>query len=91
MPRFLFARPLGATDRESLEAQAGAIRQKVEHLSPREFEVLGTMLMGLTSEEAGTALGISKRTIDVHKQHILQKLEARNAFYAVRMATVAGY
>lgn len=47
-------------------------------LTDREQEVLTLISEGASSKEAGQQLGISPRTIEVHRSRILEKLNARN-------------
>jgi FixJ family two-component response regulator len=48
-------------------------------LSRREVEVLAQIMAGASNKEAAKILGISSRTIETHRQHIMKKLRARNA------------
>jgi two-component system, LuxR family, response regulator FixJ len=45
---------------------------------------------GTTSKEGGHALGISSRTFEVHRAHIMAKLGARNSAELVRLALSEG-
>lgn len=54
-------------------------------LTPREIEVLGQITAGASNKEAGRHLGISPRTIEVHRARIMEKLGARNAADLVRI------
>lgn len=56
-----------------------------ELLTPRERQVLGEIVRGLSNKEAGRTLAISPRTIEVHRARIMQKLGARNAADLVRI------
>ncbi len=56
-----------------------------ELLTPREHEVLAQITSGASNKEAGRNLGISMRTVEVHRAHIMQKLKARNAADLVRI------
>ena len=55
-------------------------------LTPREREVLAELAAGATNKEAGRTLGISPRTIEAHRAHIMEKIGARNAADLVRIA-----
>lgn len=67
--------------------QAGeADAQKLRSLTDREREVLERVSQGLHAKEIGAALGISPRTVEVHKARIMAKLGARNAAELVRFA-----
>ncbi|MEM6381433.1 MAG: response regulator [Pseudomonadota bacterium] len=62
----------------------------VEHpdlqlLTPREREVLEQITAGASNKEAGRTLGISPRTIEVHRARIMEKLGAKNAADLVRI------
>ena len=63
-------------------------------LTPRELEVLSLTAEGLTSKEIGRHLGISPRTADVHRTHLIHKLGLRNrveaVHYAIRSGILAG-
>ncbi|SEQ47712.1 regulatory protein, luxR family [Devosia sp. YR412] len=51
----------------------------LEHeLTPREEEVLGLILAGNTNKRIGAILGISPRTVEVHRLHIMVKFHAAN-------------
>ncbi len=54
-------------------------------LTPRELEVLMLIAGGCSNKEAGRRLGISPRTIEVHRARIMSKLGAKNAADLVRI------
>lgn len=56
-----------------------------ENLTPREREVLTLISDGRSNKEAGRHLGISPRTIEVHRARIMEKLGAKNAADLVRI------
>ena len=56
-----------------------------ELLTPREREVLAQIAGGASNKEAGRTLGISPRTIEVHRARIMEKLGAKNAADLVRI------
>ena len=56
-----------------------------ERLTPREREVLKLIVAGASNKETGRKLGISPRTIEVHRAHIMAKLGAKNAADLVRI------
>jgi DNA-binding NarL/FixJ family response regulator len=47
-------------------------------LTRRELEVLRLIAMEMTNEEIARQLSVGKRTIDTHRQNLLQKLHAKN-------------
>jgi two-component system, LuxR family, response regulator FixJ len=56
-----------------------------ELLTPREREVLEQIAGGASNKEAGRALGISPRTIEVHRARIMEKISAKNTADLVRI------
>lgn len=56
-----------------------------ERLTPREREVLGRVAQGASNKEAGRELGISPRTVEVHRARIMEKLGAKNAADLMRI------
>lgn len=83
---------LDATDAraEAREHVDGAAEcHAVEMLTPREREVLNLVSGGQSNKEAGRLLGISPRTIEVHRARIMEKLGAKNAADLVRIVMSA--
>ncbi|MEO8204416.1 MAG: response regulator [Betaproteobacteria bacterium] len=78
---------------EERRVQGAASRQevaeKVARLTPREREVLSRVVEGLHAKEIAAALGISPRTVEVHKARIMGKLEVRNVAELVKVAVEA--
>jgi FixJ family two-component response regulator len=61
-----------------------------ERLTAREREVLGRIAQGASNKEAGRELGISPRTIEVHRARIMDKLGAKNAADLMRVVLGKG-
>lgn len=78
---------LAAADRRDAAEAAAPAATFPGHdlLTPRELEVLGQITAGASNKEAGRQLGISPRTIEVHRARIMEKLGARNAADLVRI------
>lgn len=57
-------------------------------LTPRQIEILKLLAKGKTSKQIGFALGLSSKTIDVHRMRIMERLGLRDlashVVYAVR-------
>lgn len=60
--------------------------EKLSRLTSREREVLEHAVKGLHAKEIAAVLGISSRTVEVHKTRIMEKLEVRNIAELVRFA-----
>jgi RNA polymerase sigma factor (sigma-70 family) len=70
--------------------QHSADREKLASLTEREREVLQLVARGLHAKEIARELGISPRTVEVHKARIMDKLGARNVAELVRLAVATG-
>ena len=66
-----------------------ADEDKLGRLTAREQDVLECAANGLHAKEIAARLGISPRTVEVHKTRIMTKLEVRNMAELVRFAVVA--
>lgn len=72
--------------RTGAAADQKAMREKLSQLTAREREVLEQAAKGLHAKEIAAALGISPRTVEVHKTRIMEKLGVRNIGELVRFA-----
>ena len=59
-------------------------------LTPREREVLTQIAEGASNKEVGRRLGISPRTVEVHRARLMGKIGARNAADLVRIVLSGG-
>jgi FixJ family two-component response regulator len=66
---------------ESMSAEFGGRKP----LTRRESEVLAQLVTGASNKEVARQLGISPRTIEIHRAHIMGKLGAKNAADLVRI------
>jgi two-component system, LuxR family, response regulator FixJ len=73
-----------ARDREAAEAA-----ERVATLSSRERQVLDLLMAGRPNKLIAYNLGISVRTVEVHRARMLERLGIRSAAEAIRLAVVA--
>ena len=66
------------------------IGARLDALTQREREILEQLLMGRTNKAVARDLGISPRTVEVHRRNIMTKMGADSLSRLVRMALVAG-
>ena len=59
-------------------------------LSPREREVLERLMAGGTNRTIAKDLGLSPRTIELHRSNLMERLGVRTIGEAVSVATTAG-
>jgi len=81
-----------ASEGRSLERQSrrNRARAQVEELSGRENSVLALLVQGLPNKEMARELGISPRTVEIHRANMMSKLRAKSTSEAVRIGLYAG-
>jgi FixJ family two-component response regulator len=65
-------------------------RARIAALSARERAVLEGLLAGGTNKTIGRALGLSPRTVEIHRARVMEALGVRSLPEAVLIATAAG-
>ena len=71
-------------------ARAEEARVRLEALTPREREVLEGLARGHPNKTIAYDLGISPRTVEIHRANVMQKLEVPSLSDALRIAFAAG-
>lgn len=82
-----FARLAGPAEQDPV---ARAAVNNLNLLSPREREVLGGLLAGLPNKSIAYDLGISPRTVEIHRARVMDKMGARSLSELIRLALAAG-
>jgi RNA polymerase sigma factor (sigma-70 family) len=72
------------------DVDAAATADTLALLTPREREVLQLVAGGLTSKEIAEQLGISYRTVEVHRMHLMRRLNVHDVAGLMRFAAGAG-
>jgi DNA-binding NarL/FixJ family response regulator len=62
------------------------IEQEINPLTDRELEILILIVQELSSEEIAEKLFISRRTVDTHRKHILQKTKSKTIVSLIKFA-----
>lgn len=66
------------------------LRARLDSLSERELQVLSAVVAGLPNKTIGFDLGISPRTVEVHRANLMSKMRAKNLPELVRMSLAMG-
>jgi two-component system response regulator FixJ len=67
-----------------VEVERKEITQRLGELTPRELEVLDLMVGGRTNKMIAEYLGISRKTLDIHRSKVMGKMKARTVADLVR-------
>jgi two-component system response regulator FixJ len=70
---------------------AEAASAKIATLTPREGDVLRLLVDGWPNKVVAHELGISPRTVEIHRANAMDKLGCRSLAEAVRIAMAAGF
>jgi PAS domain S-box-containing protein len=93
-PQALLAAVAAALAKVHDEQESGrrtdAARSRISGMSRREREVLDGIVAGETNKEMARRLGISPRTVEIHRAHVMEQLGARSLSEAVLLAAAAG-
>ena len=71
-------------------ARAEDARARLNVLTDRERDVLDGLVQGLPNKTIAFDLGISPRTVEIHRANLMQKLEVKSLAEALRIAFHAG-
>jgi two-component system, LuxR family, response regulator FixJ len=67
-------------------AQHDRIRERFGSLTPRERQVLELMTLGKPNKVMAAELGVSQRTVEIHRARVMEKTAAASLAQLVRMA-----
>ena len=73
-------------DREKLE-ELRNLQLRVDSCTPREQDVMKLMADGLPNKSIAESLGISPRTVEIHRAHVMEKMRADSLPALVKMVT----
>ena len=79
-----------APDPELGPSRTDIAKSKVGRLSPRQREVLTAMSLGRLTKQIANEIGVSERTVKLHKAALLKALEVRSVAEAMRIAIESG-
>jgi len=66
-------------------AKRAEIDGRIESLTPRERQVMEMVVNGMANKQIAAELGLSEKTIEVHRKHVMDKMRAGNVADLIRM------
>jgi two-component system, LuxR family, response regulator FixJ len=80
---------LAAADGDGRAGEIAEARRRIASLSPREREVLDALVAGRPNKMIAYDLGLSVRTVEVHRARMMERLGVRQLAEAIRLAVLA--
>ncbi len=74
------------TKATSSSLRVETLMDRLQKLSPREREVMDRVVRGMMNKQIASDLGLSAKTIEVHRAHVMDKMQADSLAELVRMA-----
>lgn len=75
--------------RRTVLSQRATVLERLGTLTTRETEVLERVIAGKANKEVAADLGLSEKTIEVHRSRVMKKMQALNAADLIRMVLEA--
>lgn len=79
-----------AEDSKSEREEMKALRHRVRTLTPREYEIFEHVVRGMLNKQIARKLGISEKTVKVHRGRVMEKMQVEFLAQLVRMAARLG-
>jgi two-component system response regulator FixJ len=89
LDRINAALQLDAKNRASVDRLAD-LRQRSESLTPREREVMALVVDGKANKVIAIDLGLSERTVEIHRANVMEKMGARSVAHLVKIHIMLG-
>lgn len=67
--------------------EMSALRARISSCTPREHDVMRLLVKGLPNKGIAETLGISPRTVEIHRAHVMEKMQAESLPALVRMVS----
>ena len=82
-----------ALEQDRLDREARALEtdvaRRVSRLTQREGEVMNLIVAGKANKEVAAELGLSPKTVEVHRAHVMEKMQVASLADLVRIALIA--
>jgi RNA polymerase sigma factor (sigma-70 family) len=80
----------GAREAWRKQAAATELQDRVKTLTPREAQVFALVVTGMLNKQVAAELGISEKTVKVHRARVMEKMRAESVAELVRLADRGG-
>ena len=81
---------LAAATTQKDQLQLSDLRDRIGSLTERQSDTMKLLVRGLANKEIGQRLGISPRTVEIHRTWVMNKMGAKSLAELVRKATALG-
>ena len=78
-----------AENRAMVERHAD-VKRRLDSLTPREREVMALVVDGRANKVIAVDLGLSERTVEIHRANVMEKMGARSVAHLVKMHLMLG-
>ncbi len=78
------------TEENKRRHEGAKIEQLIKTLTPRELDVMRLVIKGMLNKQIAADLGISIKTVKVHRGRVMQKMQVNSLAELVRLAEKAG-
>ena len=75
-------------DERGAREECAEVLARFEELTPRERQVMAAVVEGRLNKQIAGELGLSHKTIEVHRAHVMEKMGARSLAQLVRLAVM---
>ena len=89
LDRINAALKLDAENRASVDRLAD-LKQRADSLTPREREIMALVVDGKANKVIAIDLGLSERTVEIHRANVMEKMGARSVAHLVKMHLLLG-
>jgi FixJ family two-component response regulator len=76
-------------ERRTKNLETLAIRERLATLTPRETQVMECVVQGQANKVIAMDLGVSQRTVEIHRARVMEKMEVRSVAKLVRAVAAA--
>ena len=77
-------------DNRKAQERINSVKERLSTLTPREMEVLNYVLKSTANKIIAAELGISIKTVELHRSNLMTKMKASSVTELVRLALIAG-